>query len=100
MEIEVAEPSLANAHCIGQHGLEHRLKLAGRTADDLQHLRRRRLLLQRLDELLFQVGVVCAKAVNVGSRLRFLRTKTGNAYSALRPFASQGHLLGMVRSEE
>jgi hypothetical protein len=32
----------------------------------------------------------------VSSRLRCLRTKTGNAFSALRPFASQGHLVGIV----
>jgi hypothetical protein len=37
MEIEVAELGLANAHCIGQHGLEHRLQLAGRAADDLEN---------------------------------------------------------------
>src|SRR5215475_15837860 len=51
MEIEVAEPSLANAHCIGQHGLEYVLKLAWRTRNDAQHLGGRRLLLQRLGEL-------------------------------------------------
>src|SRR6516164_4858522 len=45
-------------------------------------------------ELLFQIGIGCAKAVNVSSCLRCLRTKTGNASSALRPFASQDHLVG------
>jgi hypothetical protein len=54
------------------------------------------LLLQRLGEFLFQVGVGCAKAINVSSRLRCLRTKTGNASSTLRPFASQDHLVGTV----
>jgi hypothetical protein len=33
-------------HRIPQHSLEHRLQLAGGTADDTQHLRGRRLLLQ------------------------------------------------------
>ena len=47
-------------------------------------------------ELLFQVGVGCAKAVNVSSRPRCLRTKTGNVCSALCPFASQDHLVGTV----
>src|SRR5262249_2366753 len=56
--------------------------------------RSRGLLLQRLGELLFQIGIGCAKAVNVSSRLRCLRTKTGNSSSALRPFASQDHLVG------
>jgi hypothetical protein len=32
----------------------------------------------------------------VSSCLRCLRTKTGNAFSALRSFASQGHLVGTV----
>src|SRR5262249_54302707 len=95
MEVEAAEPGLAKAHCIGQHGLEHRLQLARRAGDNSQHLRGRGLLLQRLGELLFQVGVGCAKTVDVSSRLR-LRTKTGNAFSALRPFASQGHLVDTV----
>ncbi len=44
-------PCLAEARCVLQHGLEHRLKLAGRARDDAQDLRRRRLLLQRLGEL-------------------------------------------------
>ena len=36
---------------VRQHGLEHRLQVAGRSGDDLQHLRRRGLLLQRLGKL-------------------------------------------------
>src|SRR5215469_8787549 len=77
-------------------GVEHRLQLAGRVADSAQDLRSCRLLLQRLIEFLFQVGVGCAKAVNVSSSLRCLRTKTGSASSALRPFARQCHLVGTV----
>ena len=50
-EIQIAELGLADARRVLQHGLEHRLQLAGRAADDLQHLRGRRLLLQRLGEL-------------------------------------------------
>ena len=52
--------------------------------------------LQRLGRFLFQIGVGCAKAVNVRSRLRCLRTKTGNARSVLRLFARQDHLVGTV----
>src|SRR5262249_15811744 len=74
----LAEFRLANSRGVLQHGLEHRLQLAGRAADDLQHLRGRGLLLQCLGELLFQVGVGCAKTVNVSSPLRCLRTKTGS----------------------
>jgi hypothetical protein len=58
-----AKFSLTDAHCILQHGVEHRLKLAWRTADDLQHLGTRSLLRQRLvalvpkpNELFFKVS--------------------------------------------
>src|SRR5262249_32647175 len=46
-----AELGLADARRLLQHGLEHWLQLAGRTADDLQHLRSRSLLLQRLPQI-------------------------------------------------
>src|SRR5262249_15415648 len=68
---------------------------ARRTGDDAQHLRGRRLLLQRLGELLFQLGVGCAKAVDVSCGLRRLRTRTGRASSALRHFARQAYLAGI-----
>ena len=42
---------LADARCVIQHCLEHRLQLARRTGNDLQHLARRGLLLQRLAEI-------------------------------------------------
>src|SRR5262249_22571271 len=42
---------LADAHGIPQHGLEYRLQFTRRRADDLQHLRGRSLLLQRLAEI-------------------------------------------------
>src|SRR5262244_3070047 len=76
--------------------IEHCLKIERRAADNLEDLRCGSLLLQRLGELLFQVGVGCAKAGNVSSRLRLVRTKTGNASSAFRPFASQGDIVGTV----
>src|SRR5262245_61202975 len=60
---EMAEFGFANAHCILQHGAEHRLKLAGRACDDLLHLRSCCQLLQRfvalastLVELFLKVG--------------------------------------------
>src|SRR5262249_45709289 len=68
-------------------GCESAKDLGRRGADDPQNLSHRRLLLQGLSELLFQVGIV-------RSRLRCLRTKTGNACSALRTFVRQGHLVG------
>jgi len=48
--VQCAELSVADADGSLQHGCKHRLKIAGRAADDLKHLRRGRLLLQRLGE--------------------------------------------------
>src|SRR5262245_23332762 len=108
MEIEVAELRIAEAHRVCQHGLEYRFELARRARDDLENLRGRGLLLQRLGkvlarlgelapvffEFLFQFGVGNANGINVSSRLRSIRTKTASVRSALRPFARQGHLVG------
>ena len=46
-------PKLASqdAGCVLEHGVEHRLQLAGRAGDDLQHLAGRGLLLQRFGEI-------------------------------------------------
>jgi hypothetical protein len=87
---QIAELGFADARSILQHGLKYGLQIARRTGNHAQHPRSRGLLLQRLGELLFQVGNGCAKAVNVSSRLRFVRTKTGNASSALCAFERQG----------
>ena len=43
---ELPMHSFTKPHCLFQHRLEHRLKLAGRGIDDLQHLGDRLLLLQ------------------------------------------------------
>ena len=50
--IHHAEPGFANARRVRQHGLEHRLQLAGRARDTLQNLGGRGLLLQRFGEIL------------------------------------------------
>ena len=52
------ELGLADADRILQHGLEHRLEVARRARDDLQHLRGRRLLLQRLAQFVEQARVL------------------------------------------
>ena len=48
---QIAELGLADPRRILQHGLEHRLQLARRALNDAQHVRRRRLLLQRFGEI-------------------------------------------------
>jgi hypothetical protein len=46
-----AELRLAALHCLFQHRIENRLKVAGRRIDDAQHFRRRGLLVERLARL-------------------------------------------------
>ena len=94
---------LAQARCRSDQCIEHRLQIESRAADDLEHVGGRGLLRQRFVQLartrfefLLQLRSGFANAVNVSSRLRFVRTKTGNASSALHPFASQDHLVGTV----
>src|SRR5262249_29987856 len=53
-----AEIGLADAGRILQHGLKYRLQLARRTTDYLQHLRCRRLLLERLPQLIEQPRIL------------------------------------------
>src|SRR5512132_1646663 len=48
---QIAELGLADAHRFLHHGIEDGLQLAGRSGNDLQHFRGRRLLLQRLGEI-------------------------------------------------
>src|SRR6516165_9092010 len=47
IEQEMAELGLADAHCVSKHCLEHGLQIAGRAADNPEHLGRCRLLFQR-----------------------------------------------------
>ena len=49
--VDISKLGVTDADSILQHGCKHRLKIAGRAADDLEHLRRRRLLLQRFGKL-------------------------------------------------
>jgi hypothetical protein len=46
--VDTPKRCVANAHCVLKHGRKHRLKVAGKVADDLQDFRRSSLLLQRL----------------------------------------------------
>ena len=49
---------LTDPHCAVQHGVEHRRQLAGRTADDLEHVGGRRLLLKQFAQLVEQPRVL------------------------------------------
>src|SRR5262249_9804212 len=69
-----AELGSANLYRIRQHGLKHRLKFAGGTRDDSQHLRGRRLLLQRLAELARERLKLLLKIARVRLELLFRRS--------------------------
>src|SRR5262249_34336643 len=48
VQVQAAKLGFAKTRRVLQHGLENRLKLTGRRADDAQHLRSRSLLLLEL----------------------------------------------------
>src|SRR6516165_1943708 len=50
--VDVSELGVADTYRVRQHGLENRLQFTWRTADNAQHLRRGRLLLQRLSKFM------------------------------------------------
>ena len=43
--LDISKLGVADADCVLQHSCKHRLKIAGRAADNLKHLRRSSLLL-------------------------------------------------------
>ena len=49
--MDIAKVRVANSHGVLQHDCKHWLKVARRATDDLKHLRRSSLLLQRFREV-------------------------------------------------
>ena len=49
--VDISKLGVADADGFLQHGCEHRLKIAGRAADNLEHFRRGSLLFQRFAQL-------------------------------------------------
>src|SRR5215467_14096807 len=58
IELQYAELGLADASRIFEHDPEHRLQLPGRRANDAQHIRCCRLLMQRFAQLVKQARVL------------------------------------------
>jgi len=58
IKIQGAEFGIADADGLLKHGRKDRLKIAGGTTDNLKHLRRRRLPLQRLPQFVEQPRVL------------------------------------------
>src|SRR5262249_6826907 len=93
----------ADPHRVLQHGLEYRLQLPWRTADDPHNLRGGGLLLQRLGERtrarverLFQLDQRVWLVANLRYRLRSSRTNLAAEPWAVCAFERQGHLVGTV----
>ena len=57
--VDISKRGVADADGILQHGCKHRFKIAGRAADDLKHLRRRRLLLSSLVQFAGEPSDLC-----------------------------------------
>src|SRR5262249_34502439 len=70
---QVTEFGLADAGRVLQHGVEHSLKLAGRARDDLEHLRGRGLLLQRLRQISRALAQLLEQARVLDSDHRLVR---------------------------
>ena len=49
--VDISKLGVTNPCCILKHSVKYGLKIAGEAADNLKHLRRRCLLLQRLGEV-------------------------------------------------
>ena len=52
LALDISKLGVADADGVLQHGCKHWLKIARRTGNDLQHIRRSRLLLQRLGQVI------------------------------------------------
>ena len=77
--------SVTDANGLFQHGRKHRLKIAGGTADNLEHVRRCRLLFQRLSEFVEQPlkgSTAWAAKFCTSDTLHNMRDAVGSPFSA------------------
>ena len=57
-----SDPRIGDTDCFLEHRRKHRLEIAWRAANDFEHLRGRRLLLQRLIQLAGELRNLCPLA--------------------------------------
>jgi len=76
--------NLAVASAVPGLGLKHGLQIEGRPADDLEHLRSRRLLLQRLSKVLSRFGEFVGPMVELLSEIVVLSAATARNRRPLR----------------
>ena len=103
----IAEITIANPGGILQHAGKHRLKVAGDAGDNPKHLRRGRLLLQRLVQFARElrdlgsrlISSRAARALALGTAALQLQRLAGRALAGLPPalegfFIASTHLAG------
>ena len=68
--VDATERGFANADCVLKHSCKNRLKIASGATDNLKHLRRGRLLLQRLIHFAGEPCDLCVRACSGGTATR------------------------------
>src|SRR5665213_3081213 len=94
-EKQRAKPRLTEFDRVFQHGLEHGIKIAGRAGDNLQHFRRRRLLLQRLVQpaLEYFNPLVCIDSRRLATTRGLWRIAARQRFAALRFYCFPGRFI-------
>ena len=84
---QIAKLGLAEPGCVPQQGLEHGLQLARRVADNLEHLRRRRLLLQRFGKVRLRFHELATAYFELPFQVDEIVTPAASARSVFRAFS-------------
>ena len=80
--IDISKLGVADPYGFLKHGVKHRLKIARRAADNLEHLRSRGLLLQRLGKLAVRC-CICLEQPRVLDRDHRLVSECGDQLDLL-----------------
>jgi hypothetical protein len=87
---QIAELGLAEPGRVRQQGLEHALQLAGRAADNLEDLRRRRLLLQCVGKVPSRFREFASAYFELPFQVDESVTPAAHARSIFRAFSRRG----------
>src|SRR5277367_282649 len=83
--VDISDPGIADANGILQHGLKHRLKIAGKTVYNVEHFRGSRLLLPSLVQFAGEPSDLCI--LDMVGRGHILDASRRFVFSASRPRA-------------
>ena len=93
--VDISKRGVADADGLTKHGFKYGLNITGRAADNLEYLRRRRLLLQRLREVSGALAEVVGALAQLVQQSRILDGDDG----LLREVLDQLDLLGGERAD-